>query len=334
MSVSRLVAGVVGLPEESKKKISSIIGAVVADAASLPLEWIYQDDKMKEIVGDSNPEFWPESKCPFFTVPTGKISCYTDELISTLETLANSDGNLDISLLTSAIQTKFGSPDSPYQVALAKRADKKYPVPGPWINGGVIKSLANMQDGVVPSGSDSCEDNDGYAISLPSYLLKFCSEQSGNTASILTTNQVALSHLDVQTAIIKNFVTGINEPVIQVKEQFKTKHPEIVTEIEYVLNLTTEGKSVKDIVDTCGKACGLPGSFQGALASIVAAPDYVWAVRKNILAGGDCNARANFMGACLGAKFGIEGIPMEWIEKVDGINNILENAVKIFAASS
>jgi len=289
---------------------------------------------MKEIVGDSNPEFWPESKCPFFTVPTGKISCYTDELISTLETLANSDGNLDISLLTSAIQTKFGSPDSPYQVALAKRADKKYPVPGPWINGGVIKSLANMQDGVVPSGSDSCEDNDGYAISLPSYLLKFCSEQSGNTASILTTNQVALSHLDVQTAIIKNFVTGINEPVIQVKEQFKTKHPEIVTEIEYVLNLTTEGKSVKDIVDTCGKACGLPGSFQGALASIVAAPDYVWAVRKNILAGGDCNARANFMGACLGAKFGIEGIPMEWIEKVDGINNILENAVKIFAASS
>jgi len=334
MSLSRLVAGVVGLPEESKKKISSIIGAVVADAASLPLEWIYQDDKMKEIVGDSNPEFWPESKCPFFTVPTGKISCYTDELISTLETLANSDGNLDISLLTSAIQTKFGSPDSPYQVALAKRADKKYPVPGPWINGGVIKSLANMQDGVVPSGSDSCEDNDGYAISLPSYLLKFCSEQSGNTASILTTNQVALSHLDVQTAIIKNFVTGINEPVIQVKEQFKTKHPEIVTEIEYVLNLTTEGKSVKDIVDTCGKACGLPGSFQGALASIVAAPDYVWAVRKNILAGGDCNARANFMGACLGAKFGIEGIPMEWIEKVDGINNILENAVKIFAASS
>lgn len=334
MSVSRLVAGVVGLPGESKKKISSIIGAVVADAASLPLEWIYQDDKMKEIVGDSNPEFWPESKCPFFTVPTGKISCYTDELISTLETLANSDGNLDISLLTSAIQTKFGSPDSPYQVALAKRADKKYPVPGPWINGGVIKSLANMQDGVVPSGSDSCEDNDGYAISLPSYLLKFCSEQSGNTASILTTNQVALSHLDVQTAIIKNFVTGINEPVIQVKEQFKTKHPEIVTEIEYVLNLTTEGKSVKDIVDTCGKACGLPGSFQGALASIVAAPDYVWAVRKNILAGGDCNARANFMGACLGAKFGIEGIPMEWIEKVDGINNILENAVKIFAASS
>jgi len=334
MSVSRLVAGVVGLPEETKRKISSIIGAVVADAASLPLEWIYQEEKMNEIVGDSNPEFWRESKCPFFTVPTGKISCYTDELISTLETLAISDGNLDISLITSAIQTKFGAPGSPYQVALAKRSDKKYPIPGPWINSAVIKSLSNIQEGVIPSGSDSCEDNDGYAVSLPSYLLKFSPEQSGNTASILTTNQVALSHLDVQTAIIKNFITGIKEPVNQVIKQFETKHPEIVSEIEYVLNLTSEGKSVKCIVETCGKACGLPGSFQGALASIVAAPDYVWAVRKNILAGGDCNARANFMGACLGAKFGIEGIPIEWIEKVDGINTILENAVKVFAASN
>ena len=39
------------------------------------------------------------------------------------------------------IETKFGTPDSPYQIALEKRKDKKYPIEGPWINGGVIKFL-------------------------------------------------------------------------------------------------------------------------------------------------------------------------------------------------
>ena len=29
------------------KKVSAVLGAIVADAASLPLEWIYKDDKMK-----------------------------------------------------------------------------------------------------------------------------------------------------------------------------------------------------------------------------------------------------------------------------------------------
>ena len=33
--------------QQAKRRISSIIGAVVADAASLPLEWIYKDATMK-----------------------------------------------------------------------------------------------------------------------------------------------------------------------------------------------------------------------------------------------------------------------------------------------
>ena len=32
---------------QAKRRISSIVGAVVADAASLPLEWIYKDATMK-----------------------------------------------------------------------------------------------------------------------------------------------------------------------------------------------------------------------------------------------------------------------------------------------
>ncbi len=32
------------------RKVAVVLGALVADAASLPLEWIYKDDKMKVIM--------------------------------------------------------------------------------------------------------------------------------------------------------------------------------------------------------------------------------------------------------------------------------------------
>jgi len=333
-NLRNLISGVKAMPEDAKRKISCVLGAVVADAASLPLEWIYKDATMTEIVGDKNPEFWPESHCPFYTLPTGSISCYTDEMLTSLETLANNNADLDISKLTAAVETKFGSPDSPYQVALAKRAEKVYPVPGPWINGGVIQSLANMKAGTKPPGSMSCEDNDGLAISLPVYLLSYSPSQANDTANILTTNEIATSHLRVQNSIIEDFIQGIEDPINAAKEKFSDEFRDIVQEMQDVTAAVEEGKSIKDIVATFGKACGLPGSFQGALASILIAPDFVSAIRKNILAGGDCNARANFIGACLGAKFGVEGIPMDWIEKVTGIENVVQNAVKVYASSS
>ena len=46
VSVGQLISGIRGLPEETRRKMAAVIGAVVADAASLPLQWIY-DDKVK-----------------------------------------------------------------------------------------------------------------------------------------------------------------------------------------------------------------------------------------------------------------------------------------------
>jgi len=53
------------------------------------------------------------------------------------------------------------------------------------------------------------------------------------------------------------------------------------------------------------------------------------AVRKTILAGG-CNcSRSFFIGAMMGAKLGIKGIPKEWIEKTNNAEVILEMAMEI-----
>lgn len=332
MTLEKLVSGVAAMPAEAKRKISAILGAVVGDAASLPLEWIYKDEDMQAIVGDNPPEFWPSCHNPFYTLPTGALSCYGDELVTGLASLASKEGDLDLPALTQAIRTKFGDPASAYQVALAKRADKVYPVAGPWINGGMIKSLANMADGVSPPGSKDCVDNDGLALSLPVFLTRLDKEEAARCAKLLTTNQVAVDHLQVQTALVASFLGSEKDPVGAVIQQMSGQLPAVIGEMEDVRKGVAEGKTAKEMVTQFGKACGLPGSFQGALAVLLTCEDnFVTAVRRNILAGGDCNARALLIGACLGARLGVENIPLDWIKKVNGSEKILEDAIKAFA---
>jgi len=323
-----LMKSVGELSEPAKRKISSILGAVVADAASLPLEWIYDDAKMKETVGDKNPEFWPECKCPFFTVPCGNLSCYGDEMATSLKSVASNGSIPCAEKISGSLCSFFGSPDSPYQVALARRAEKKYPVPGPWINGGVIKFLKNVEDGRIPPGSAECEDNDGFTVSLPVFLKD--SSKSEDVAKLLTTNDMILSHLKMQSRILENYLNGVENPVESARTALADQLPEVCKEMDAVKAEVDAGKSVGEIIDNFGKACSLPGSFQGSVAVLFKHKEYVSAVRENILGGGDCCSRGNFIGACLGAASGVEFIPMEWIEKVSGIEGILEAALQVY----
>ena len=47
------------------------------------------------------------------------------------------------------------------------------------------------------------------------------------------------------------------------------------------------------------------------------------------MAGGSCCSRLIFVGACLGAKYGIDGIPREWIDKTTAAEEALSLALQI-----
>ena len=53
VSVGQLISGIRGLPEDTRRKMAAVIGAVVADAASLPLQWIYDDKVAAQCAVDS-----------------------------------------------------------------------------------------------------------------------------------------------------------------------------------------------------------------------------------------------------------------------------------------
>ena len=69
--------------------------------------------------------------------------------------------------------------------------------------------------------------------------------------------------------------------------------------------------------------------FQCSIHVLITAKSYVDGVRNTLVAGG-CNcSRATFVGACLAAQFGIDGIPMQWIRKTNSSSYAFELAKKL-----
>ena len=129
--LSTLIAKVAELPAETSRKVASMVGAIVGDAACLHLEWVYDQAKIPKIVPEGeNPAFWPESHNPFFKLPNGKYSCYADEAVQVLSVMSGNDAKFDQSKVIDHYLKYFGDASSPYQVAKEKRKDKKYPIEG------------------------------------------------------------------------------------------------------------------------------------------------------------------------------------------------------------
>lgn len=67
------------LPVVKQRAVASIVGSAVADSATRPVHWLYDRAKLESIISKSDDSaFWPESLSPFYTLPTGRRSCYND----------------------------------------------------------------------------------------------------------------------------------------------------------------------------------------------------------------------------------------------------------------
>ena len=199
----------------------------------------------------------------------------------------------------------------------------------------MISMMDRFKAGINPPGPEDANEHDGLVTAMPLILqqspnlemdkLKSCFE-------IMTTKQESLDHHEVEAFLINEYIKGAEDPIEITKDHFK-QNEKIVGEINAVLEGKESGKSAEELVKKFGMACPMPGSFQGSLVSIIGAQSYAAAIRETILCGGDSCSRSNLIGACLGAKFGIQNIPEDWMGKVEGIENILENCIKVFASS-
>jgi len=141
-------------------------------------------------------------------------------------------------------------------------------------------------------------------------------ELAKEVSSLVTVHSLAVSHTRLQNLIVANHISGVEDPVTAARNTLAAEYPEMSVGVETVLAAARAGLTVAEVVASSGKECSLPGSCLGGLASVLLAPDLVTAVRLNILAGGDCCSRANFIGAVFGTRDSIEAMQVEWMEKV------------------
>ena len=202
-----------------------------------------------------------------------------------------------------------------------------------FFSGALISMIDRHKAGIHPPGSDFANEHDGLTTLLPllihqSPILDWQTLHS--CLSIMTQDPETIKYHEAEAFLINEFIKGNEDPFQATITHFDNQDM-IVQKLNAVFEGKKSEKSPSDLVRNFGWTCPLPGSFQSALVSILEATSYADAVRETILCGGDCCARSNLIGACLGAKFGIQNIPIEWIKKVDDIEVIIEKCLKLYS---
>ena len=103
----------------------AIFGAAVDDAASRTLYWIYDREKMVSLLKTKfQPEFWPISEAPFYTLPTGAHSSYFDTILVVLRARRENSGEFDASIAFAKAEEHFGLNSIYKESFQARKTDK------------------------------------------------------------------------------------------------------------------------------------------------------------------------------------------------------------------
>jgi ADP-ribosylglycohydrolase len=199
------------------------------------------------------------------------------------------------------------------------------------MHGAVIECLKNLREGVVPTGHPTLEESDGFCGALPLVALlasqdAFVPEPVEHAVRVLTNSVGAVAHAMTAARIVHLHIQGVPDPIASLRSD-----PSVPDAIKEEVGAVVESISEPHtpVVARFGKACGYPGSLKGGLHAILTSSSYTEAVRKVIKAGG-CNcSRNNFVGACLGAKYGIDAIPMQWMLSTNKGLDVLNMALQL-----
>ncbi|XP_064869858.1 selenoprotein J [Oncorhynchus nerka] len=329
------------------RALGAIIGSAVADAAAQPLHWVYDLDKLDGFLNEApTPEFRPKSANPFYRRDTGNQSCYGDQAFVLLESLSEC-GGLNVNDLRKRTYNFFGPRseyDTPVNDPYRDRSGPRpqLPIEGPWRHGSIKSFMKNMDAGKEETGCETDFQPDGIAKLAPIVALYAGKtdmlEKVEEAVRVTQNNDACVAETLAAARILEHFIlNGPDEKVLDsVLDQLtdpNRKQPQdldkaVVGHIYQVReNLS---KAHQDLIPSVfPNSCGLPGSFQAALHGVLTAKEFDQAIRDTMVCGGCTCSRSSFIGACLGAQIGLQGIPNSWKTKTLRYNSLLELGKKV-----
>jgi len=318
---------------------AAVLGAIVADAATMPLHWIYDIEKINSLLAQAgrtaaNPEFYPTPSCPFYNQDPmvkqhvlGGNSPYGDELFP-LATSMMAKGGLDPVAYGEAIVEFFNA----------------HPA---YRNASIRKVLELAGEGKKGTELGHPEDFQANCFAkVPLLVARYAGKpellaQVEAAIRVQQNNDKAVAYGSAAARILERVVLGSSldealqwaasadsgipqEAATLVAAALATRTKPLTeltfTPAPYMADMMNKAMSIKDSLPPftlavwCnGPACGNPAAFTNvAMAAATYGGDYVEGVRANLLAGGDNCSRSCLVGALLAAQGGLDAIPENW----------------------
>ncbi|MBO9452803.1 ADP-ribosylglycohydrolase family protein [Tropicibacter sp. R16_0] len=295
----------------TERSHAMIWGALVADAASMGLHWIYDQARIAEVAGE-RPEFHGPDAADFEGAKgyfahggrrRGMQSQYGEQVLVMLRSLA-ATGPYDRATYEAMFQAHFGYGGA--YVGYIDRATRD-----------TLDNLAqaDRMGGVEAATFYGSDDTQLPAVAkLPPLIATGQVDEVTSAIRVTNNSDQAEAYGRVVAAMLQAAVQGA-APAEVVKSGLSAAAPEIAEGLARAVQAT--GQSVPEFTAEVGMACELAFGVPSVMHALLVTGSFTEAVRQNILAGGDSCGRAVVLGAILGACHGIggdQGIPVEWVD--------------------
>ncbi|NVO56998.1 ADP-ribosylglycohydrolase family protein [Rhodobacteraceae bacterium B1Z28] len=291
-------------------KRNLVIGALVGDAASLGLHWLYDQPRIAQLAGDT-PEFCGTTAKDFEGVPAyfahplkrpGDLTQYGEQLMVLLRALAASGGTYDQTVYNAEFAAHFGY--------------------GGTYSGYIDHATRETLDNLAKGDADAPQGaNDVQLPAIAKLPALVAAGQERHAAdAVRTTNATEIADLYGAVATAMLIAARDGESKAQIAEAaVGAADPQILPRLDLARAATDRTNA--EITSELGLACELENGVPSVLHNLLTAGSYKDAVRANIMSGGDSSGRAMLLGAVSGV---LHGVPDDWAARLNSYASVKE----------
>lgn len=279
---------------DEKRVKELVLVSLVADAYSLGAHWVYDEKQLENLEVDWNElndakSLWHKGKI------AGEFTHYGDQLLWLYEFLKDKN-SFDVKQHTLFWKAKMD-------------------IYNGYIDNATKKSLANIENSITPSGSDSTDLSVVGRITPLLLVSKSKDEFLKNVEEF-----VKITHNSIEAVTASNFfakllwevLSGkeIEESILGLKDEYNTKIQAYIYS-----GVASKTDETFDAIRGFGPACDIEGGFQGVIHLLCKYRNFKEMLVHNSKAGGDSSARAMIASAIFMAQSSsnMTMIPPSWL---------------------
>ena len=337
-----------GVVTVEERAVASVVGSFVADAATMPLHWIYDNKALHDLVKARpdlhEPAFFPVPSCPFYPPPqynyrTGESTPYGHAALIVLESI--SSGAVIPEAIAKSLFAEYGASGSysGFRDGSTRGFVKNMAAGTGWPSCGADDSQANALTKIAP------------VVALRAGELGMLKDVEA-VIRVTQNSDLAVAFGVTAARILEKAVLGqsfglraIHEVVEEMRKPNRTggtpHDGALADKLAHIVSPEMLAKSSAEVVGVVGSSCGFPNNLlsgahylakvtgwvpkvqgkgglkEDASPPLSLTPNFEQGVNDIIMQGGDNASRNMFVAAVLAAMdpAGLKSIPGKWQER-------------------